>query len=99
MSRWAVNADTRLITKEGKLFVTSKYMDRDAPVLKGWESFSGWYWFATELNDDGTHFGFVQGFEEELGYFSEKELVSIGERTGNIWPIKEEDLPYAGRRD
>lgn len=87
-------SSTKLVTKEGKLFLTSKYMDRDAPVLKGWESFSGWYWFATELNDDGNHFGFVQGFEEELGYFSEKELDSIK----TIWPIKEIDLPHAGRR-
>lgn len=87
-------AFTKLVTKMGKLFLTSKYMDRDALVLKGWESMSGWYWFATELNDDGVHFGFVQGFEEELGYFSEKELASIK----TIWPIKDIDLPHAGRR-
>ena len=64
-------------------------------VLKGWESMTGWYWFATELNDDGVHFGFVQGFEEEFGYFSEEELKS----SPMVWEIKKIDLPYAGRRD
>jgi len=27
---------------DGKLFIDRK------EVLKGWESFTGWYWFATE---------------------------------------------------
>ena len=31
-----------LHTKDGKLYAG------DHPVLKGWESFSGWYWFAVE---------------------------------------------------
>ena len=87
-------SNTKLVTKMGKLFLTSPFMDKDALVLKGWESMSGWYWFATELNEDGVHFGLVQGFEEELGYFSEKELKSIK----TIWPIKDIDLPHAGRR-
>jgi hypothetical protein len=80
---------SKLSTKNNKLYVDNK------PVLKGWESYSGWYWFATELNPDGNHFGFVQGFEEEWGYFSEFELKSLPNK---IWPIKKCDLPYAGRR-
>lgn len=31
-----------LHTKNGKLYAG------DHPVLKGWESFSGWFWFAVE---------------------------------------------------
>tara|TARA_R110002012_G_scaffold190622_1_gene358179 strand:- start:323 stop:571 length:249 start_codon:yes stop_codon:yes gene_type:complete len=80
----------KLNTKEGKLYVGDK------EVLKGWESFSGWYWFATELNNDGYHFGLVQGFEQELGYFSEDELNSLSPK---IWEISNIDLPHAGRRD
>jgi len=79
----------KLNTKEGKLYVGDK------EVLKGWESFSGWYWFATELNSDKVHFGLVQGHYEELGYFSEDELTSLYPK---VWEINEIDLPHAGRR-
>ena len=69
------------------------------PVLKGWESYSGWYWFATELDVDGpgVHFGLVQGFEEEWGYFSEAELNSLGRY--KVWPIPKRNLPWSGRRE
>jgi hypothetical protein len=83
-------------------------------VLQGWESFNGWYWFAVEkieerrvakgsgsvmsdgsLVDDTIWFGLVQGFEEEWGEFSEAEIRALGNMA---WPIKPQDLPYAGRR-
>jgi hypothetical protein len=67
-------------------------------VLKGWESFSGWYWFGTEETEPGLWFGFVQGFEEEWGYFSMEEMQPLI-RQGKIWPIKACDLPHAGRRE
>ena len=35
-----------LKTKNGKLYVN------DSEVIKGWESISGWYWFATELEEE-----------------------------------------------
>lgn len=78
-------------------------------VLAGWESFSGWYWFGTErtrkqnsmlpsgtVNNDQIWFGFVQGLEEEWGYFSQGEIESLGPM--KIWKIKDVDLPHAGRR-
>ena len=64
-------------------------------VLKGWESFTGWYWFGLEEVEPGYWFGFVQGQEEEWGYFSEPEIKALGNMA---WPIKAQDLPYAGRR-
>ena len=86
-------------------------------VLKAWESFSGWYWFATEkveerkvsegsgsvmadgsVVDDVIWFGYVQGFEEEWGDFSEAELRPLI-KAWQVWPIKACDLPSAGRRD
>ena len=96
-------------TDEKDLYVYGK------KVIKAWESFSGWDWFATEKSeerkagtesggsiingkevDDVIWFGFVQGFEEEWGYFSEAEIRSLGNMA---WPIKKCDLPYSGRRN
>jgi hypothetical protein len=31
---------------------------------------SDWTWYATEFDGEDLFFGLVQGFEEELGYFS-----------------------------
>jgi hypothetical protein len=36
-----------------------------------------WRWFATEFDGVDTFFGLVQGFENELGYFSLSELQSV----------------------
>ena len=33
-----------------------------------------WTWYVTEFDGEDTFFGLVQGFEEELGYFSLSEL-------------------------
>ena len=92
----------RFEEKDGKLFIDGK------EVLRGWESFNGWYWFATEkvqeqLSDfgdgkpvqDTIWFGFVQGFEEEWGDFSQAELESLKPR---VWEISRRDLPWSGRR-
>lgn len=78
-------------------------------VLRGWESFNGMYWFATEeaykqdsvfpdgteVKNDTIYFGLVQGQEQEWGYFSKGELESLKPK---VWEIKEIDLPYSGRR-
>jgi hypothetical protein len=78
------------------------------PVIKGYESFTGWFWFATEAEvipasdtisgkDETQYFGLVQGQEEELGYFAECELNELI-ADGMVWEILPQDLPYAGRR-
>lgn len=77
-------------------------------VLRGWESFSGWYWFATEKADkqdsqidgqvyknDTIWFGYVQGLEEEWDYFSQAEIESLKPKT---WEIPKKNLVYSGRR-
>jgi hypothetical protein len=38
---------------------------------------SNWIWYVTEYDAQDIFFGLVQGFEEELGYFSLHELESI----------------------
>jgi hypothetical protein len=88
--------------RNGKLFIDGK------EVLRGWESFTGWYWFATEIvqtqnsviggkvyENDTIYFGLVQGEYEEWGDFSEAELKSLAPR---IWEIPAKNLPYSGRR-
>ena len=87
---------TTVQTKDGEgLGLDEAWLDHPVPVLKGWESSTGWFWFATELNDNGHHFGFVQGFEDEWGSFSEKELADLYPQ---IWENKADDLPHSGRR-
>ena len=38
---------------------------------------AGWTWYASEFDGEDTFFGFVIGFEPELGYFSLSELESV----------------------
>jgi len=83
-------------TEDGeRLELDEPWLNHPVPVLKGWESSTGWFWFATELKEDGYHFGLVQGFEDEWGSFSEKELADL---YPHVWEIKAEDLPHSGRR-
>ncbi|MFH1485701.1 MAG: hypothetical protein ABIH46_06495 [Chloroflexota bacterium] len=102
MLRW--NRIAELEGIEGKLYVDGN------EVLRGWESVTGWYWFGTEraftqdsvvdgraIEDDQIWFGYVQGFEEEWGYFSQGELETLRMRN-LVWEIRKQDLPYSGRR-
>ena len=77
----------------------------DKKVIRGWESFNGWYWFATEHTDtydnelklkDKRYFGYVQGLESEWGYFTEGQIEELGEKA---WEIPKENLKNSGRRD
>jgi len=74
-------------------------------VLKGWESYSGWYWFGTEKvrvqedefsKCDQIWFGFVQGFEEEWGDFAQAEIEALGKY--KVWEIPAKNLGFSGRR-
>ena len=78
-------------------------------VLYGWESYTGWYWFAVEkecdqqsdmgngvVKPDTIWFGYVQGLEEEWGNFSQAEIESLGNRA---WKIPQKNLPISGRRN
>ncbi len=80
--------------KDGKLYIDGKR------VIKAWESYTGWYWFATEKweerDDDTIWFGFVQGDFDEWGSWSEAELKELMAK-GMVWEIPEKNLPYSGR--
>ena len=87
--------------KDGELFIDGK------KVLKGWESFTGWYWFAVEKDreqisiiegkeyKDVIWFGFVQGLCDEWGYFSQAEIERLQPKT---WGIPQKNLVWSGRR-
>lgn len=89
--------------KDGKLFIDGH------EVLRGWESYSGWYWFAvrkvqtqdsdmgdgTVIKNDTIWYGFVQGLCEEWGDFSQGEIERLSPKT---WPIPQENLVFSGRR-
>ena len=92
-----------------------KLMAGTHPVITGWESFSGWYWFAVEKVEerrtaDGSGSVMADGSVVDdtiwFGYVQglEEEWGDFSEAEirslGNrAWPIKKCDLPYAGRRD
>ena len=92
----------RFEARNGSLFING------GKVLRGWESWTGWYWFAVEkvrgqdsvidgkvFKKDTIWFGLVQGLYEEWGDFSQAELESLHPR---VWEIPRRDLPYAGSR-
>lgn len=100
--------ETALHTMNGKLYAG------EHEVLKGWESFSGWYWFAVEKVEerrvaDGSGSVMADGaVVDDTIWFgliqgSEEEWGDFSEAEirslGNMaWAIKPQDLPYAGRR-
>jgi hypothetical protein len=77
------------------------------PILRAWESFTGWYWFATEkvrdqISDfgdgkgvpDTIWYGFVIGTFPEWGYFSEAEIRSLAPL---VWEIEKRNIPYISK--
>ena len=89
--------------KENELYIDGK------KVLRAWESWTGWYWFATEkvgeqMSDfgdgkgipDTIWFGYVQGLEDEWGYFSQAEIERLNPFA---WEIPKKNLTYSGRRN
>jgi Protein of unknown function (DUF2958) len=55
------------------LYAQEKSPDPIAHV-KFFTTASNWTWYVTEFDAQDIFFGLVQGFEEELGYFSLHEL-------------------------
>jgi hypothetical protein len=64
-------------------------------VVKFFTMFSNWTWYAVEFDGDDLFFGLVDGLEREWGYFSLRELRSIGYMSGNQFvPTIERDLYF-----
>lgn len=48
--------------------------------VKFFDTMGSWAWYATEFDGEDEFFGLVIGHEAELGYFSLRELESLGHR-------------------
>lgn len=90
----------KLLTKEiAKLFpplYSQENVDDPIVVAKWFSPYTGWRWYAiegekNEEGDDWTFFGLVQGFEDELGYWTLSELDSVKALGGRL-PLVERDL-------
>lgn len=46
-------------------------------IVKFFTPWSNWTWYATEFDGEDLFFGWVEGLESELGYFSLSELESL----------------------
>jgi hypothetical protein len=73
----------KLLTKElrnkfPKLYTNENKDAKDVKIIaKFFCPWNNWTWYATEFDGEDTFFGYVVGFENELGYFSLSELESV----------------------
>jgi Protein of unknown function (DUF2958) len=64
-------------------------------VCKFFTPDSGWTWYASEFDGDDLFFGWVDGLEQELGYFS---LAELQEATGPFGLHIERDIFFQPMR-
>jgi len=72
----------KLLTKEILKKLPALYSQEKTPdpivQVKFFLTFSNWTWYGLEYDPvEGRFFGLVQGHEEELGYFTLDELLSV----------------------
>lgn len=70
----------KLLTKEIEAKIPGPRKSGKDPMVyvKFFHPFSNWEWYPTEYDKkERMFFGFVHGFEDELGYFSLDELESV----------------------
>ena len=71
-----------LLTKENRAALPALYAqdgkgDNAIAYVKFFTPWTGWTWYAMEFDGQDTFFGLVHGVEEELGYFSLRELETL----------------------
>ena len=70
-----------MLTKENRANLPALYSQENNPdplvVIKFFQPWGSWTWYVIEFDGKDTFFGLVDGFEEELGYFSLSELCSV----------------------
>jgi hypothetical protein len=69
----------KLVTKELLTKLPQLYSQEDKGLealarVKFFSPYSNWTWYATEFDGEDIFFGYVEGFENELGTFSLSEL-------------------------
>tara|TARA_R100000353_G_scaffold73819_1_gene56403 strand:+ start:45 stop:353 length:309 start_codon:yes stop_codon:yes gene_type:complete len=68
---------TKTIEKKLPKLYTSENIEDPMVVCKFFQPWGEWTWYAIEFDGKDTFFGYVQGWEGELGYFSLSELKSV----------------------
>jgi len=76
----------QLLTQEIRAKLPVLYTNENVPDPMVWRKFftpdSSWTWYGIEFDGVDTFFGLVDGFEQELGYFSLSELQSVRGKLG-----------------
>jgi hypothetical protein len=72
------------------------HRNKPVKVLEVYESFTGWYWFITEVDKEDPNYlyGKVYGFETEWGEIWRPELESMPNK---IWKVPKENWHSTGR--
>jgi hypothetical protein len=74
----------KLLTKEIEKKLPALYANEGKKpedvkvIVKFFDPMGRFTWYATEYDGKDTFFGYVRGFEGELGWFSLSELESVG---------------------
>lgn len=79
-----------LLSRSPKLYSTENIKD-PMVICKFFAPWSNWTWYVTEFDGQDTFFGYVVGFDSELGYFSLSELENV---TGPLGLKVERDLYF-----
>jgi len=71
----------KLMTQEIRKQIPALYAQENEPdptvFVKFFTPWSNWTWYATEFDGEDIFFGYVEGLDNELGYFSLSELESL----------------------
>jgi hypothetical protein len=73
---------------ETKYFVKDVYQNKLIEVKDVWESFTGWYWFITDIDETDSKYayGLVIGTETEWGDIWVPELLDLFKK-GKAWGV------------
>ena len=71
-----------MLTQKNRAALPPLYANEEAgtealAVVKFFQPWGSWTWYASEFDGTDTFFGLVDGFEKELGYFSLAELSAL----------------------
>ena len=71
----------------------SLYTVKLAEIKEVWESFTGWYWYVTELHEGTLAFGLVRGWDTEWGYFDLAELRQLAKQS-KVWKVPKQNWAF-----
>ena len=85
---------TKAIRRRLPMLRATEHVADPVAQVKFFTPWTNWTWYATEFDGVDTFFGLVQGFDEELGYFS---LEALEQARGPGGLTVERDLSFKPR--